>query len=146
MSTSQNDSLRSFYSILKQTGPDCVTGKETILPGGQVRVAPQNIQIVPILQSQGYNALTHNAPSSGSGYLPINYAYNDIYPDKETGYNFVNRTCDGGFTTNVSENYHHTAHPHHPTSHPHHPTSHPHHPTSHPHHHTAHPHHTPTPY
>lgn len=97
MSTSQNDSLRSSYSILKRTGPDCVTGKETILPGGQVKVPPQNIQIVPILQSQGYNALTHDAPSSGSGYLPINYAYNDIYPNKDTGYNFVNRTCDGGF-------------------------------------------------
>jgi len=84
----ENDSLRSFYSTLKQTGPEW-----------DVRVPPQNIQIVAKTHDWGYNALTHRVPSNGTGYFNMSTAYNDLYPRMETGYRFVNRHCDGTYVS-----------------------------------------------
>lgn len=82
-----------FYKTLSQTGPDWSATKSS----------RQNIQIVPRTPEVSYNVLSHDLPATESGYFPIHDAYNEVFSERQCGYNFVNRGCDGSFVNNSAE-------------------------------------------
>jgi len=57
------------------------------------QVPIQNIQIVYETSNFGYNALTHDAQPSSSGY----FSYLPAYNNDKNGYEPVFRRCDGSF-------------------------------------------------
>jgi len=86
MSQNYNDTLRSSYSSLQGSGPDWAVKQ----------VPRQDIQIVPLSPPVSYSTLSHDSPPSSSGYFSIQTAYNETFPNQDSGYVFYNRTCDGG--------------------------------------------------
>jgi hypothetical protein len=105
-----NDSYRSSYTPLDQTwcGKTIPQTKYvTFNPPSQFPkhcpgdwnaiqnqpVPRQNVQIVYETSNFGYNALTHNAPPSSSGY----FSYLPAYNNDINGYEPVFRKCDGTF-------------------------------------------------
>lgn len=104
-----NDSFRSSYTPLGQTwcGKNIPRVKfDTFNPpiqyprncpgdwNAMINQSPQmGVQIVQETANFGYNALTHNAPASSSGYFNYMPAYNN----DQCGYNPRFRKCDGTF-------------------------------------------------
>ena len=104
-----NDSFRSSYTPLGQTwcGKNIPKVKfDTFNPpihfprncpgdwNDMINQSPQmGVQIVQETANFGYNALTHNAPTSSSGYFNYMPAYNN----DQCGYNPRFRKCDGTF-------------------------------------------------
>lgn len=76
---------RQTYLTVSQLGPDWQ-------PAG---IPSMYTQIIPVTPEEGYGALTHNVPSSGSGYFSSTDAYNNVFPTKGCGYKFLKRACDG---------------------------------------------------
>ena len=83
MASENNFTLRSNYSTLTETGKEW----------NPTRISRQDIQVVALTPKTRFDTLMHNVPPTSDGYFKIYDAYNNTFPNSQSGYRYVNRVC-----------------------------------------------------